>query len=253
MIDNYLTVTLHHYYLLTTFAVIPVFLTLKKQNAIFFYSLYPYINKTAEYPVGHPEILLEEDLPPNARLEDYFGIAKVLVHPPRRLLHPVLGLRVDQKLMFPLCRTCANEKQQTECQHSTSERAWKGTYCIPELLKAQAKGYTFSRIYEIYHWSKTSQYDPKTKKGGLFSEYVDLFLKFKQQASDWPSWCTDPSKKAEYIADYYNKEGVTLEADKISHNPGLRTISKTALNSFWGRYLLTYFLTYLHAYLLTFI
>ena len=207
-------------------------------------SLYPYINKTAEYPVGHPEILLEEDLPPDAHLKDYFGLARVQVQPPRKLLHPVLGLKVDHKLMFPLCKACAEGQQQTKCKHSDSERMWKGTYCIPELLAAEARGYKFPRIYEVYHWNKTSKYDAQTKKGGLFSQYVDLFLRFKQQSSDWPAWCTDDAQKDRYIADYYEKEGVQLEKDRISHNPGLRTVAKNLLNSFWGRYLLTYILNY---------
>ena len=186
--------------------------------------------------MGHPQIFLEEDLPKDAKLQDYFGLAKVRVQPPRGLLHPVLGLRVDQKLLFPLCKSCAETKQQTECQHTDDQRMWTGTYCIPELLAAQARGYKFPRIYEVYHWNQTSKYDPQTKSGGLFSEYVNLFLKFKQESSDWPSWCQDDDQKARYIADYYDREGVTLERDRISHNPGLRTISKTALNSFWGRW-----------------
>ena len=42
------------------------------------------------------------------------------------------------------------------------------------------------RIYEVWHFDETEQYDPETKTGGLFSDYVNTFLKMKQEASGWP-------------------------------------------------------------------
>ena len=146
-------------------------------------------------------------------------------------MHPVLPLRVDEKLMFPLCALCAKERNQDRCQHTDQARGWIGTYCICELLEAEKHGYTFPRIYEIYHWDETAKYDPITKTGGLFTEYVNLFLKFKQESSDYPEWTSSDSDKDNYIAEYYDKEGVRLDPN----NPGLRTVSKNSLNSFWGR------------------
>jgi len=44
------------------------------------------------------------------------------------------------------------------------------------------------KVYEVYHWNETTKYDPSTQEGGLFSKYINIFLKLKQQASDWPEW-----------------------------------------------------------------
>ena len=52
-----------------------------------FTSLYPWTNKYCRYPVGHPEIIVE-NFDPN--LDSYFGIAQVKILPPRGLYHPVL-------------------------------------------------------------------------------------------------------------------------------------------------------------------
>ena len=176
-----------------------------------------------------------QDLPDNVKLSDYYGIAKLEVRPPRKLLHPVLPLRVDSKLMFPLCARCAQERNQETCHHTDEERGWIGTYCVCELLEAEKHGYTFPKIYELYSWDKTSTYSPSSKTGGLFTEYVNLFLKFKQESSGYPQSVTSETDKAEYIAEYLDKEGIQLDPENIRHNPGLHTVSKNSLNSFWGR------------------
>jgi len=77
-------------------------------------------------------------------------------------------------------------EQQTPCTCSDEKRAITGTYCTPELSKAIDKGYKILKVYEVYHWNETTQYDPNTQEGGLFSKYINTFLKLKQQASDWP-------------------------------------------------------------------
>ena len=40
------------------------------------------------------------------------------------------------------------------------------------MKKALEKGYVVQRIYEVWHFDETEQYDPKTKTGGLFTDYV---------------------------------------------------------------------------------
>ena len=204
----------------------------EKIKYVDFTSLYPWVNKYARYPVGHPEVITAGF----ASLDSYFGIAKVSILPPRNLYHPVLPYRSNGKLNFPLCATCADTLSQTNCQHSASERSILGTWCIPEILQAVKKGYTINCIHEILHWNSTTQYDPTSQKGGLFSEYVNTFLKFKQEASGWPEWCSDPSKKKMYLDQYLKNESVKLDADSIETNPGLRSLSKLCLNSFWGKY-----------------
>ena len=203
-------------------------------NYIDFTSLYGYVNKYAEYPVGHP--LIYTNLPENSKISDYFGIAKVTVRAPRRLLHPVLPVRIADKLMFPLCCKCAAGKNQISCSHTDSEREFVGTWCTPELVEAESKGYTILKIHELYHWEKTSKYSKLTGDRGLFADYVDTFLKLKQESSDWPTWCTDEKLRDEYINKYLEKEGIKLEASKVNHNPGLRSLAKLLLVNFWGKW-----------------
>ncbi|XP_041361864.1 uncharacterized protein LOC121377831 [Gigantopelta aegis] len=169
-------------------------------------------------------------------MDQYFGIAKVKVLPPRRLYHPVLPYRSNGKLKFPLCRMCADEEQQTPCQHSDEERAILGTWCTPEIQKAVQKRYQVLKIYEVYHWSETAQFDPETKTGGLFAEYINTFLQLKQEASGWPEWCKTDGDKTRYIKDYEEREGIQLRENAVKKNPGLRSLAKLCLNSFWGKF-----------------
>ncbi|CAL1300304.1 unnamed protein product, partial [Larinioides sclopetarius] len=83
-------------------------------------------------------------------------------------------------------------------------------------------------IYEIYHFPTTSD--------TLFRTYIDTFLKIKQESSGWPQNCSTEEEKAAYIREYEVKEGIKLDPENISKNPGRRQVAKLALNSFWGRW-----------------
>ena len=149
---------------------------------------------------------------------------------PLNLYHPVLFYRSGGKLKFPLCRTCADKESQDPCTCSEEERALVGTWCTPEILKAIEKGYRLLKIYEVYHFPESTQYDQDTKEGGLFTDYVNTFLRLKQEASGYPDWCITEEDKRRYIVDYETKEGVKLDPNNIRKNPGLRSLAKLALN-----------------------
>ena len=189
-----------------------------------FTSLYPWCNKMTRTVVGHPRIITEnfEDI------STYFGLIKCTVLPPRRLFHPVLPYRTQGKLMFPLCKTCADTCNQTPCTHTDSERAMQGTWCSVELQKASEKGYQILQLHEVWHFSQTSD--------GLFADYINTFLKIKQEASGYPKGVTTEEQEQRYIEEYFEREGIRLDPDKIEYNPGLRALAKLMLNSFWGKY-----------------
>lgn len=197
-----------------------------------FKSLYPFVNKTCQYPVGHSEIITRDF----SDLSSYFGLAKVKTLPPRGLFHPVLGYRTGGRLTFPLCRTCVENQHQSPCTCSDDQRALTGTFCTPELIKAIEKGYRVLKIYEVYHWKETSQYDPETQTGGLFASYINLFLKIKQEASGRPSWVKSDEDLRRYVEKYEQREGIKLDSSKVEHNAGLRSLAKLLLNSFWGKF-----------------
>jgi hypothetical protein len=195
-------------------------------------SLYPFINKVAKMPVGHPEIINKNFDP---HFKNYFGFAHVKILPPHNLYIPVLPVRVDGKLMFPLCTHCAINCNQGDCTHSDDERCITGVWCTPEIIAALEAGYKLVKIYEVYHYAHTSQYDAEKKTGGLFSDQVNLFVKLKTEASGYPDNVTTEDEKEAYIHEVYEKVGVELEKDKIKTNPALRSISKICCNSFWGK------------------
>lgn len=92
-------------------------------------------------------------------------------------------------------------------------------------------------MYEVWHFDEISQYDPVTKDGGIVTEYVNTFLKIKQEASDWPKWCKIEEDQQMYINNYYEKEGIWLTAEHIKKNPGLRQLAKLILNRYYAFFL----------------
>jgi hypothetical protein len=174
--------------------------------------------------VGHPRIITEnfEDI------STYFGLIKCSVLPPRGLFHPVLPYRTQGKLMFPLCKSCADACDHTPCTHCDHERAIQGTWCSVELEKALEKGYRILQMHEVLHFPQSSD--------GLFKEYVDIFLKIKQESSDYPNNCTTEEQRQQYVDEYLAVEGIQMDRSKIEHNPGMRALSKLILNSFCGMY-----------------
>lgn len=132
--------------------------------------------------------------------------------------------------MFGLCRTCTEENCVDLCNHDEEERAFIGTWVTGEIKKAVEMGYQIKKIYEVWHFDQISRYDPVTKQGGIFTDYVNTFLKIKQEASGWPDWCKTEESKIKYINNYHDKEGIWLEYAKIRYNSGLRNLAKLMLN-----------------------
>ena len=197
-------------------------------------SLYPWVNKYGTYPLGHPTIIVN---PVNQNIGDYFGVAKVDILAPEGLFHPVLPMKIDDKCMFTLCATCAQEQLEQPwhertnlCNHTDKERLMTGVWCTEELKMAVRKGYKILKIHEVWHWSENE------RKTGLFAPYVNKFLKAKQEASGWPSDCVTDQQKEAYIAEYELHEGIKLDSDKIEVNPGRKAVAKVMLNSFWGKF-----------------
>lgn len=123
-------------------------------------SLYPWACKYGKFPVGHPKVLVDDRC--HQSLDGIEGIIKATVLPPETLYHPVLPVRLHGRLMFPICKTCTEEMRQDDIPHTAKQRAFTGTWVSDEL---------------------TTQFDGNS--GGLFGQYIDKFLKLKQEASGW--------------------------------------------------------------------
>lgn len=205
-------------------------------------SLYPYICKFGKYPVGHPKVYVGDECrtltgSSNTDLSNVEGLVKCVILPPRNLYHPVLPTRMHQRLVFALCRSCCETMNQNECTHdSPSDRAFEGTWIVDELRKAISLGYTVMRVIEIWQYEVT-QLNRDTQKGGHFADYINTFLKIKQEASGWPENClTSDTERNIYIEEFERSEGIKLNRDAIEKNPGLRSVAKLCLNSFWGKF-----------------
>lgn len=205
-------------------------------------SLYPWVCKYGKFPMGHPvEILVgNEDcrkvLNEAHDLSKLTGLIKCSVLPPRDLFHPLLPVRMNEKLLFVLCRTCGENMSQTlMCSHSEEDRVIHGTWVVDEVAKAVSLGYELKEIQEIWRYDSIC-YDPILKTGGLFAEFIDMFIQMKQEASGWPNECLTDAERQKYIDEYLISEGVRLRRSNIVKNPGLRQLAKLMLNSFWGKF-----------------
>ena len=196
-------------------------------------SLYPMVLKNDEFPVGIPEVIVA---PKSVDIRKYFGLIQCRVRPPRGLYHPCLPLRSNGKLMFPLCRTCANTMNTKGCKCSDEKRDLIGTWTTVDMEDALRVGYIVIKVYEVYHFEKRAKYERGVEGSGLFAEYVNLFLKGKQEASGWPSDDMTDEEKRLYVEDYARTEGVKLDPENISYNSGKRATNKLLLNSFWGKF-----------------
>uniref|UniRef100_A0A1I8GWH3 Polyprotein n=1 Tax=Macrostomum lignano TaxID=282301 RepID=A0A1I8GWH3_9PLAT len=90
----------------------------------------------------------------------------------------------------------------------------------PQVLFQGSRLMSMTVVHALAYWTE--------KRTGLFSDYVSTFLKLKAESSGSPGMSDED--KAAYIADFFAKEGVTL--DKVEPNPGLRFVAKIFLNSY---------------------
>ena len=199
-------------------------------------SLYPTTLMYDGFPTGHPQIITENFTRITKKSKPYKGLIYCTVRAPRKLLHPILPYKSEGKTCFPLCRTCVDNRLKEPCTHTDSEREFSGIWTHVELYKAIDLGYTVSQIFEVYHYKDWMQYDGKDPKTGLFTEYISIFLKLKQEKSGWPSWVKTEKDAEEYIRRYEDKMGIKLDPKQIEKNAGLRSIAKLFLNSFWGKF-----------------
>ena len=196
-----------------------------------FTSLYPATQYYAEYPQGHPIKITEitDSHYEKVKNKEYFGFIECVIEAPKDLYHPVLPQKGD-KLFFDLF-----EKE--------------GVWTTNEIYCALDNGYNIRHIEQIWHF--------ENKTTNLFKKYIRKFLKIKQEASGFPLWVEQPEgkewdypvdlkekaknlnleqRKELYIMNYFEKQGIMMEKEKIVSNPGLREIAKLCLNSLWGKF-----------------
>ena len=109
------------------------------------------------------------------------------------------------------------------CAHTDNERMLRGTWATIEIQKAVELGYHVLKIHEVWHFQE------QDRRTGLFADYVNTWLKIKQESAGWPDDCRTPEEKQNYIRRYQEREGITLE--NVAKIPGRKQLAKMMLNS----------------------
>lgn len=156
-------------------------------------SLYPWVNKSKEYPVRFPIVYTN---PSDQDMHHYFGIALVEILPPQYLFHPVRTplqswWQTQVPAMCSLCERTAEKPwlQRTNlCSQTDDERKLRGTWATVELVKAVELGYRILKIHEVFHFLE------EQRKVVLFEDYVNSWLKIKQESAGWPDGCKKKNK-----------------------------------------------------------
>ena len=189
-----------------------------------FCSLYPTVQYYQKYPIGHPTKIFN----PEKYDKSWYGLIKCKVVPPRKLYHPVLPQRIKvdsyEKLVFILCKTCAETRNQNECKHTDAERSFIGTWTTDEISKAIDKGYKVLTTYEVWLFDKSTD--------ALFKGYIKRFMKIKLESSNHDFKTKE--EKANFKARIKDSQDIDIE--KFEFNAGLRSLAKICLNSLWGRF-----------------
>ena len=72
----------------------------------------------------------------------------------------------------------------------------------------------------------------------MLAEYINTFLQLKkQEARKWSSeYGNNVEAKERYLRKYEKTESIVFDRNNITWNPGLRSVVKLCLNSFWGKF-----------------
>lgn len=82
-----------------------------------------------DYPTGTGVIISRgEFLSKNLSIWDIFGPISCSLDPPRGKLFPCIPVKINSRLLFPLCRTCAETMNQGTCTCSKEDRRLHGCW-----------------------------------------------------------------------------------------------------------------------------
>uniref|UniRef100_A0A183C8E3 DNA-directed DNA polymerase n=1 Tax=Globodera pallida TaxID=36090 RepID=A0A183C8E3_GLOPA len=201
-------------------------------------SLYPFINATTKYPVGHPNVhVLNADVSWTLPEHNPYQLAllKVFVIPPRTIDIPVLPVKVDDRLIFGVCHSCACEYpnggvlRDYSCEHDDEERGWVSSCTSIELNAALKEGYHVTKLYRVLEYKKSDD--------TLFQPYIAEFMAQKLHASGFSDEIKGCEKaEQQFVNECAERFGIHIDQQKMVPNKGKRSLAKLALNNLWGRF-----------------
>ena len=201
-------------------------------------SLYPYVMQKFEFP--DPNSMRKTRKHDLELIHAYHGISRVIVNSPlANMNYPLLPLRHDNKLLFPLGR-------------------FSGWYTHVELRKALELGYTIEKMLSTYYFKEVDQpfkeyvddmYNlrKELRNKGNPMEYVvkilmnSLYGKFGQKFRDRDNWIPVPETYEELIKlDIYERIGKYIRIKKDFSEPASFCIP------IWASYCTAYARMHLH-------
>jgi hypothetical protein len=202
-------------------------------------SMYPHANHTVHYPIGHPVLTVpNKDVNWQCAEDNPHKLAmmKVFIVPPKRTAVPVLPVKFDERLLFPLCRACALAYPEGKmignyiCPHrKDNKRGWVSECTSMELDAALENGYRVTKLFRMLEYTESD--------ADLFKGYIAEFMALKIHATDFPSSIKGCREKEDiYIKECWGKFGIKIEREKMAVNPAKRQLAKLCLNNLWGKF-----------------
>ena len=105
---------------------------------------------------------------------------------------------------------------------------------MDEVRKAVDMRYGLVDEFDFWEYKVTGYYKD-TNSGGRFAEYVNMFLKVKQESSGYTSWVQSEKDKLKHIEDYQREEGIAFDKASISKNAGHSAFANLKLISMWSK------------------
>ncbi|CAL6102645.1 Conserved_hypothetical protein [Hexamita inflata] len=205
-----------------------------------------YINNLTNYALnltGTAEELLIKYL--KRESEKRVGFVKCKILPPQNLQTPCLGVKINGKLLFPLCRTCAQNQacdmsNKAVCTHSVEQRVLYGYFPDCEMIQAIHLGYRIQQVYETIIYQKSAYNTPEF----VGNKYVQKLTYFKTLNSDAADYNKEVLQALDDIIDFklvgqkvfIKIKGSEMEFEQIKENKALKQIYKLMLNSLYGRF-----------------
>uniref|UniRef100_A0A915HP07 Uncharacterized protein n=1 Tax=Romanomermis culicivorax TaxID=13658 RepID=A0A915HP07_ROMCU len=107
-----------------------------------------------------------------------------------------------------------------------------------ELYKSLDKGYKVLKVFEAWHYNAVNRYEwISNLYGGLFTSYVNTFIKMKM-VEGWPTHCNNDASRQAYLSDIEEPEGIMqdrTEIEKKSRRMGFsKADAKFVLGQIWS-------------------
>ncbi len=232
---------------------------------LFFYdycSFYASICINNEFPTQKYEILMQRQAKKSIQLIDgcyhlekngtwkrILGIALVSILPPKKLKRPLLSFKMplnstshnfsknkkhpnynemeNSKIIFALCRTCAEKNITSECNHTDKQRRIITTVTFTELAYCVTYlNYTDVKFLECWCYLNSSK---------IFSTFTNVMVREKMRCSGNTTNFSDQEfddKINEYM--HYKDTSLEIKPEELCKNDVISKTSKLMLNSGLG-------------------